>query len=254
MKARPRQQGRQGFRRGTLLRCGFTLIEMVLSLAILGLLVGGIFAISSGSLRMSRELTETQERAMLHDHFLEFCRRSFRQLPSHAKLSLELQSAGGYYLPSLVVDDPGPAFAPFGAMPPDARLVLAITGQRGGGLTATLQAWQPEEARAARANRSAARPQSAPLPLLDRLTRCEWRFLDARTQRWETVWKEAERPRLAELTLALDQEPPERILFDIPPAAAVASPVPAPAANPGPDPSPMPSPLAPVPSPAPAAP
>ena len=215
------------------LRQAFTLIEMVLAMAILALLVSGIFAISSGSLRMSRELTEAQERAMLHDNFLEFCRRSFQQLPSHARLSLALQSTGGYYLPSLVIDDPGPSFAPFGAMPPEARIVLSIGEQRGGGLSASLQAWQPDEAKALRANLPAAQPKAAPLLLLERLAKCEWRFLDGRTQRWQTVWKEAERPRLAELVLAIDQEAPERILFDIPATSAIAPPAPLSPVNPG---------------------
>jgi hypothetical protein len=55
------------------------------------------------------------------------------------------------------------------------------------------------------------------MPLLDNVSRFEWRFFDASTNRWENNWKQGRRPLMAEMNLQLDDGFETRAVFWLPP-------------------------------------
>jgi hypothetical protein len=55
------------------------------------------------------------------------------------------------------------------------------------------------------------------LPLLDNVSRFEWKFYDPTTNRWENNWKQGRRPLMAEMNLRLDDGFETRAVFWIPP-------------------------------------
>jgi len=67
---------------------GFSLIEVLLGLALFGILTGGIFAVQRGAMEVSKEVTERQAKTMRTHSFCELLRRNFESLPGNAKVVL----------------------------------------------------------------------------------------------------------------------------------------------------------------------
>jgi prepilin-type N-terminal cleavage/methylation domain-containing protein len=80
---------------------GFTLLEIVIALAVFLIIMAGVFAIAKGSMELSSDLTQTQERAMTRQNFIEFLRTSFRRLPGEAEITLSLENQRGTYVPTI---------------------------------------------------------------------------------------------------------------------------------------------------------
>lgn len=194
------------------------MIEMVLALTIFVLLIAGIFAIANSSLELSSDLTHAQERALMRQNLIEFLRKSFRSLPGDAELELRVQSVGGTYLPTLGVYAGGAAFSPGPAVPPEGSIEVYVEERPGGYLRVGLRGLDAEQTFAARQNRPIKVARSAEIPLLDNVSRFEWRFFNGRTNQWENFWKLGQgRPMFAELNLMLDDRQEIRSVFWVPP-------------------------------------
>lgn len=196
----------------------FTLIEMVVALSIFVLLIGGIFAIANGTLELSNDLTYAQERALMRQNLIEFLRKSFRTLPGDASLELRVQNVGSTYLPALSVYNGGTSFSPGPAIAPDASIEVYTEERPGGYLRIGLRGLDADQTLSARQNRAVKADKTAELPLLDNVSRFEWRFYEPRSNQWVNFWKEQQgRPLFAELLLALDDGLESRAVFWIPP-------------------------------------
>ena len=55
------------------------------------------------------------------------------------------------------------------------------------------------------------------LPLLDKVSRFEWKFYDATTNKWVNNWQPGRRPLMAEMNLKLDDGFETRAVFWLPP-------------------------------------
>jgi prepilin-type N-terminal cleavage/methylation domain-containing protein len=199
---------------------GFSLLELVLAMGVLGILMAGIFAVAKSTTEMSGELTSQQERTMMKQNLIEFLRRSFRSLPGGAELRLENRQSGGVYIPSLTVVNGGICFSPGAAMPPDIGLELTAEERPGGYLRLLLRTLDEKQTISLRSGQQVRTNNNNPtLPLADGVSQFEWRFYDPYSDRWETVWRDARRPLMAELNLQLDDGQPLRAVFWIPPVA-----------------------------------
>ena len=214
---------RKQFRRG-IRRYGFTMIEMIVALSIFVLLIGGIFAIANGTLELSSDLVYAQERALMRQNLIEFLRKSFRTLPGDSAIELRNQNVGGTYLPTLTVYAGGTAFSPGPALPMEASLEVYSEQRPGGYLRIGLRGLDAEQTQTARLGKGARVSKSAEIPLLDNVSRFEWRFFDPRANQWVNYWKEQQgRPLFAELSLSLDDGQEVRAVFWIPPIVRGAS-------------------------------
>jgi prepilin-type N-terminal cleavage/methylation domain-containing protein len=206
-------------RHSSFTRRAFTLIEMVVALSIFVLLIGGIFAIANGTLELSSDLTYAQERALMRQNLIDFLRKSFRTLPGDASIELKVQSVGSTYMPSLAIYSGGTSFSPGPAISPEASIEVYTEERPGGYLRVGLRGLDADQTLAARQGKSVkSTDKTAELPLLDNVSRFEWRFYEPRSNQWMNYWKEQQgRPLFAELSLALDDAQEVRAVFWIPP-------------------------------------
>lgn len=67
---------------------GFTLIEIVLGMAILGLIVSGIYAVAVGTVKLSNAVSESQNEEIRLHNFLRLLRRNFERMPGNAGITM----------------------------------------------------------------------------------------------------------------------------------------------------------------------
>ncbi|MDB6137816.1 MAG: Type secretory pathway, component PulJ [Verrucomicrobiaceae bacterium] len=202
---------------------GFTLLEMVVALSVFIIIIAGVFSISKGTMELSADMSEAQERSMIRQNFIEFLRESFRRLPGEAEVTLEMSASRGTYVPSIGVFNGGDAFSPGAAIPPDASVELYADEMPGGLLRVGLRLYDADETSQRRnalglaPKRRKPGPNDQVLPLIERVAKFEWNFYNPQTQKWENNWKQGGRPMFAELQFALDDGQVSRSVFWIPP-------------------------------------
>jgi prepilin-type N-terminal cleavage/methylation domain-containing protein len=220
-------------------RKGFTLLEVVISMGILALLAGSVYAVVSSAISASQTATTQQLIIRRLDAFVRAARDTFLNLPPESVLSLETGlSKGGEAESRLLITKAQEVFG----IPSlgGGSLVLAAKPRADGTRTMTLLTIP---ARATDKQRQEA--LSAPgIPLLPKLRKPRWSFLIS-TQ--DPVWKEelvagSPRPLLVRLQGEIDELPnPLDVIFYLPPTIAPAAENPQSGTNtPNPTPSPTP--------------
>ena len=210
-------------------RGGFTLLEMIVALAVFVIIIAGVFAIAKGSMDLSADLSETQERSMIRQNFIEFLRESFRRVPGDADITLDVKTSRGAYVPTVSVFNGGDAFTPGPPISPDESVDLFATEMPGGYLRVALRHVDADETSRRRnalgsgpgtgtsSRRSGGGAAESVLPLIDHVGTFEWQFYDAQQQKWVNKWTGPGRPLFAELKFALDDGEVSRSVFWIPP-------------------------------------
>lgn len=229
-------------------RAGFTLLEMVVALSVFIIIISGVFSISKGTMELSADMTEAQERSMIRQNFIEYLRESFRRLPGDAEINLEVSASRGAYVPSISVFNGGDAFSPGPAIAPDASVELYAEEMPGGSLRVGVRLYDADETSQRRSNLGLAPKKRKPgpndvvLPLIEHVSKFEWQFYNPQSQKWENNWKQGGRPLFAELQFALDDGQVSRSVFWIPPIMK-RNPMGLPGGNPalGPDGQPLPN-------------
>ena len=184
-------------------RAGFTLIEVIAAMALVMLLIGGIYGIANGALELSRANGEARLADLRLTNLVELWRRQFEKLPPGARLRTE-PGDGGTWLGIDNADgllDWNPALAQadtvaFGLE--DDRLVL--------------EQWQGSQ-------------RLASVALLPDVEALRWEFYDPVETRWiANQWPHAgRRPQLAAVILKLGRDPgSQRHVFRVAPALSLA--------------------------------
>lgn len=205
---------------GTGGRAGFTLLEMIVALSMFVLLIGGVYSIAQSTLELTDSISLAQDRSLIRQNFIEFMRRSFRTLPGEAEVRLTVKQKGGTYVPTLNIVNGGSSFTPGLSLAPDTSVDVYAEERPGGYLRVTLRVLDVKQTQAMRNNQQVRyTTDQITLPLLDNVSRFEWKFYDAATSRWENNWKQARRPILAEMNLQLDDGFQSRSVFWLPPVA-----------------------------------
>jgi len=196
----------------------FTLLEMMVALSAFVVLMGGIFSIANSTMELGNDLVAIQDRSLIRQNFISFLRRSFRNLPGEAELRLTVQARGSSYVPSLNFVNGGSSFTPGASLPPDTSVDLFAEERPGGYLRVALRVLDTRQTNALRSGQTVRYTKDQEIiPLLDNVSRFEWRFYDPSSNRWENNWKQARRPLLAELNLRLDDGFETRAVFWVPP-------------------------------------
>ena len=165
---------------------GFTLLEVVIVLAIVALLLSMIYSIAQGTLTLADDIRRAQRRDSRQQAFTGFCEHLFTNLPATAVMKLRTTQDGGQYLTQLDLEN---VPSPFDGSP-NCLVSLFTESVPGGGLRLRLSC------------RKFADPkQSVSVVLFEDLSQCEWRAFNPATRQWTTIWDKPSQPLLLELSL-----------------------------------------------------
>jgi prepilin-type N-terminal cleavage/methylation domain-containing protein len=199
----------------------FTLIEVVVGLALMGMLAGGIFSVQRGAFSVSTEVVQRETQTLKVHSFCELLRRTFEQVPGNAKVNLQGWGGGGPDgLTEVAFTDYPLAFS-WSGVEAGAKTVIfrterAVTGL---GLQAAVLYLNEEQSTAWSKGQLDETKLIGRLSLIDGIASLGWRFFNETTQEWEIEWPltNTRRPSFVEMALQfMDGEDPVRLVFWIP--------------------------------------
>jgi prepilin-type N-terminal cleavage/methylation domain-containing protein len=178
----------------------FTLIEVIAAMAIIMLLVGGIYSIANGALQLSRNSAEARLADLRVSNLIELWRRQFENLPNQARLSTEPGTQSAW----LKLDGTTGQLAWNPALTDADAMTFGIDDQQ----RLVLVQWRKSQ-------------RLATVVLLPEIENLRWDFYDATESRWLLgEWPHSgRRPQLAAVTFQLGRDPgPQRHVFHVAPA------------------------------------
>lgn len=209
---------KRGFSKKT--RAGFTLLELVLAIGILGLLMGTIFRLASGTIQATAAVVDRQNEEITLDAFITLMKRHFEGLPGNTVMELYSEEVGtGIYTSEMIFQNTPTAFNWGGKAISAEATTLSVERGEGGLFDIVLhyydvQILDDEEELAERSMEPI-----ATITLISGLGYVDWLVLDGRTMEWTYDWSMAGRlPLQVELRMAMGLNGEEiRRVFWIPP-------------------------------------
>ncbi len=205
---------------GAALSCAaFTLLEMILSVALTGILAVAAFTLTNGAIQMGAEVGDDQKRVLQIRRCLEVFRSQMESLPGNARFELLGEDAGTGSLSELRIYDVPELFQVGGAS--SRSDVVSIISENLEGRDRNEQRGIELSLRYDVFGESESEVESRYLPLMVGLAGVEWRFYSQVDEGWLTEWEENQgRPRFIELNLIFDStRSPIRTVFWLPPVA-----------------------------------
>lgn len=200
-------------------RAAFTLLEVTIAMALLMILIGGIFKVAGASFQVSGKVTEKGQQEMHIASFFDLMRRNFGSMPGNGKLTMELPNSLGSsgYVSEIVLKDYPLAFSWGGVAAGSEKVLIVSEKDPLGGTQVRIRYLNEEEAEAHETG--ALDPYDGQgLVLISGIKSMYWRFFDPQEEDWFEEWEEeARRPSLVELNVefyALSE--PIRAVFWIP--------------------------------------
>ena len=176
----------------------FTLLEVIIVLAITALMLGAVYSLAQGTLMLADDVRRAERRDARMQAFTTFCEHLLAELPATAVLKLTTTDEHGQYLTRLEMEH---VRSPFDETP-ECRVALLTQGLPGGGMRLMLTC------------------QDTSVVLFEDLMQCEWRVLQAATQQWVPFWSEGGKPKLMKLMMAqAGGEASERVFWIVQAAA-----------------------------------
>lgn len=203
---------------------GFTLLELVIAIALLGMLVGMVMSTANSSLKLGNDIVKSQNEEMLHQAFIELLEHRFTTLPGNARFDVKVEDSGKQYLSTITLQKVPLGFT-WGGQERIAKAVqLTTVLKRTGYIDVVLSYYENEiledsEAPAAGTSSAAVNEPFAQITLLTDVQLFEWRFLDGTTMEWRYDWDiQGRLPLQIELIFAIGAEGKEmRQVFWLPP-------------------------------------
>lgn len=166
-------------------REGFTLLEVIIVLFIMGLVLTAIHTIAQGTMTLANDTRRAQHQQNRQQAFTAFCERLFTSLPPTAALNLKTSQEGGQYMTVLELFD---VPSPFNSTP-EQVVMLYTEPLVGGGMRLMLSSQPKPEPGQTESTGPAVR-----VTLFDELPTCEWRAYDPSTRQWTNTWAESIQP------------------------------------------------------------
>jgi type II secretory pathway pseudopilin PulG len=197
----------------------FTLFELILALAILMLISGGVFSLTGAAMETAKTAREEQTASRRLEAFLRVTRETFLNLDAKGSVFLQLSRSGSAPGLELVFKDTSGAFGS-GSLG-KSSLVLAALPEAGGTRAFAMRRVPAEGTSTAR--------ETPWIPLMSGVERVRWTFFSAGD--WSEEWPAGRgRPELVRLNFTWRDFPePIEAVFWLPPMAAPPQPSPSPA-------------------------
>ena len=201
----------------------FTLLEVILSMAIMALLAASVYAITSSSITAARTAMDQQLVLRRLDAFLRITRNAFLNLPGQGTVALEIgKGKGGAAEPRLIL---GKVQGLFGIPSLGGASLMLAAKARSDGTRTICMVRIP----ARLSDRELEVAMNAPgVPLLPKVRKPRWSFMAGVNGDGTPAWKEewpagggSPRPLLVRLQLEIDEIPdPVEAIFYVPPLPA----------------------------------
>ncbi|MEM1443080.1 MAG: type II secretion system protein [Verrucomicrobiota bacterium] len=186
-------------------KSGFTLLEVMLSIAIFLLLITSAFSVVGASTELITEVAEAQGEAAIKLRFVESCRAAFEATNRNSSLQFLHYPRGSEREDTYLVfgDTPGAFDVGLNEELAVERTILAAEVQPDGFIrTRVYYLTQIEFENAERTTFSEL--DGPHIDLIPRLRQLDWQFFNERTQRWENDMDIPFRNSLVRLTLRMD--------------------------------------------------
>ncbi len=193
----------------------FTLLEMMLSVAVFVLLVTSAFSLVGATAELMTEVSEAQNAAARRQRFVESCRLAFESLNDRSSLEFHYFDRGsGRYDTYLALVNAPDAFD-FGVNSRDeiTRVVIAAEIQPAGFIRCGIYYMTELDFEQARRN-DFLRGEAAYVELIPRMRQLTWRFYDTQAREWRDSLDGGLLGNLVELTFQIEANaPPLRSVF-----------------------------------------
>jgi prepilin-type N-terminal cleavage/methylation domain-containing protein len=189
-------------------RQAFTLLEMMLSVAVFVLLVTSAFSLVGATSELMTEVSEAQNEAAERMRFIETCRVAFESMSVNSALEFHYHDRGGRFDTYLTLVNAPEAFD-FGVNSRDEirRVVLAAEIQSTGFIRAGL--YYLTDLAFEEAQKTDFQTINAPyIELIPRMRQLSWRFYDPLSREWKQTLDGNLRTNLVELTFQIDAGSP----------------------------------------------
>jgi len=194
---------------------GFTLLEMMLSIAVFLLLITSAFSLVGATTELITEVSEAQKRANLRLRFADACRSAFEASDANSSIAFDYVDRGGQRFDTYLslVNVPG-AFD-FGRNHRDEieRVVVAAEIRPDGWIRARVYYFNAADFEQAR--QSNFTEIEAPwVELIPQMRQLQWRFYDPSAREWRPTMDRGLAPSLIELTFQIESgSTPLRTVF-----------------------------------------
>lgn len=165
---------------------GFTLLEMMLSVAVFILLVTSAFSLVGATSELMAEISEVQNRSALRLRFVETCRVAFESMNQASSLEFHWADSGRGAANTYLSLVGAPAAFDFGVNLRDEieRVVIAAEIRPDGFIRSRVYYMTTADFEEARTS-DFTEIRSPYLDLVPRMRQLSWFFYDARTGNWE---------------------------------------------------------------------
>ncbi|MBR01331.1 MAG: hypothetical protein CMO60_10815 [Verrucomicrobiales bacterium] len=186
-------------------RNGFTLVELVLSMVIMGLLMGSIFKLADATVKSTRAMVDHQSEEITRDAFFTLMKRHFEELPGNCRMDLLPTSESEPFLSELTFQN-APVSFNWGGIPMSAEAMRIITVKDLDGLDIVIEYFDEPILDTDETLAERGIEPIASVVLLEGLSRFEWNVLDGRNlnverDEWPYEWEVRNRlPTFIELT------------------------------------------------------
>ena len=188
-------------------RRGFTLLEVMSALLLMGVIMAMVLAIARSSLNLSKAIVDSQGEEMKQQAFFDLLNRRFAELPGNAILDLAVEDTGSQYLSTLTMQN-APMNFTWGGQDRVTKSVTLVTVPRRSGFTDIVLRFYENETLEGTATGVGSQFKEeepfAEVVLLENVAYFEWRVLNSSTMEWEYEWKDrGRRPLQMELIMAI---------------------------------------------------
>lgn len=170
---------------------GFTLIEVLFAMALLMMVIGGVYGIADGAIRLGISMNNVRVSETRLTNFTGAWRDYLENLPPSIRLSCGLEKAKRGAGGNLLIEG---GQVPFiwtrGVRLADAVEFAIVRGKDTGSLQLNVRHLKRLE----KPNAFDAYEQIAELPLMEGLKEFRWEFYDVEKKRWFATWDPEKRP------------------------------------------------------------
>jgi len=185
-------------------RSGFTLVELVLAMVLMGLLMGSIFKLADATVKSTRAMVDHQSEEITRDAFFTMMRRHFEELPGNCRMDLKQLSETEPFLSELTFQN-APVSFNWGGVPMSAEAMRIVTVKDLDGLDIVIEYFDEPILDTDESLAERGIEPIASVRLLEGLSEFDWSVFDGRSPNierddWPHEWEVRNRlPTLIEL-------------------------------------------------------